>query len=35
METESKKIYRKMVQKGFITLEEANRTLIYLGDSPL
>lgn len=39
METEYKeKIqnnYREMIQKGFITLEEANRTLISLGFAPL
>ena len=28
-------VYREMVQKGYITLEEANRTLIASGEKPL
>ena len=31
----SQEHYRGMVQKGFITLDDANRTLIYLGKKPL
>jgi len=30
-----REIYREMVQKNFITLYDANRTLIYSGDKPL